>query len=129
MFIVDIHGAWMNIKARNIRTKARGEKKLEMVRKSFSSLQNMFIVDIHGAWMKMRSDYARGHQWITCSASAATDQSFPVDIGTSKFFSDFSFMSKPIFITKEHFILMSFLQQGNCEEKNTMTSRPENVFE
>ena len=50
--------------------------------------------------MKMRSDYARGHQWITCSASAATDQSFPVDIGTSQFFSDFSFMSKPIFITK-----------------------------
>ena len=84
-----------------------GTSKLEMLelktrnlRKSFSSFQNMFIVDIDGAWMKMRSDYARGHQWITCSASAATDQSFPVDIGTSKFFSDFSFMSKPIFITK-----------------------------
>ena len=101
-----------------------GTSKLEMLelktrnlRKSFSSFQNMFIVDIHGAWMKMRSDYARGHQWITCSASAATDQSFPVDIGTSKFFSDFSFMSKPIFITKEFYFDVIFAPKKIAKKK------------
>ena len=68
--------------------------------------------------MKMRADYARGHQWITCSASAATDQSFPVDIGTSKFFSDFSFMSKPIFITKA-FYYDVISAPGKLREKKT----------
>ena len=67
--------------------------------------------------MKMRSDYARGHQWITCSASAATDQSFPVDIGTSKFFSDFSFMSKPIFITKEFYFDVIFAPKKIAKKK------------
>ena len=33
------------------------------------------------------------------------------------------------YLSPKHFILMSFLQQGNCEEKNTMSSRPENVLE